>query len=578
MSTTVADESPVGHTEPRPGTRARTWTWLALGLTVAVFAVLAWNRRWMSDDGLIVLRTVRQILAGNGPVYNAGERVESNTSTLWTYLLAASGWLPGLRLEWLAVVLGLLCATGGLTLALDGTRRLTGSPLVAPAGALVLIALPPFRDFATSGLETGLITLWLGTTWWLLVRHARRTPAGPVWVTALVIGLGVLVRPDLALFSAFAGAGLLVLEWRGWRPALLWVAAAAALPVAYQIFRMGYYGLLSPNTALVKEAGDALWDHGWVYLTDFTTPYYLWIPLVLCAALAVVLLWRTRIDRAIAVVVTVPLLSGIALALYVIRVGGDFMHGRMLLPALFSLLLPVMVVRLTKTTTLPLLALGVWALIAGTWLRTGYSTADKPMDQIRRIADERASYVAASHHEHPILAEDFDEFTAVTGPLNTILATHPEPAVFVQTEQGDWHRYPTDNGRTVSSFYNIGGPGMLLPLDMWVHDPIGLANPIAAHTTPLPGRRIGHNKYAPSAWETAVLTDETPTELSRYGDFSPDAITAIRGIFTCPPNREMLDSLQKPLTFDRFWHNLLHATARTALRYDNNPRNAQHCT
>ncbi|WP_240522064.1 arabinofuranosyltransferase [Amycolatopsis vastitatis] len=577
MSTTVADESPVETSTPDRAPRPRAWNWLALGLTVAVFAVLAWNRRWMSDDGLIVLRTVRQILAGNGPVFNAGERVESNTSTLWTYLLVAFGWIPGLRLEWLAVVLGLLCAAGGLLLALDGTRRLTGSTLVAPAGALVLIALPPFRDFATSGLETGLITLWLGTTWWLLVRHARRTPACPVWVTALVIGLGVLVRPDLALFSAFAGAGLLILEWRGWRPALLWLAAAAALPVAYQIFRMGYYGLLTPNTALVKEASDALWDHGWDYLTDFATPYYLWIPLVLCALLGAVVLWRTPIDRAMAVVVAVPLLGGITLALYVIRVGGDFMHGRMLLPALFSLMLPVMVVRLTKTTVLPVIALGIWAIIAGTWLRAGYTTADKPMDQVRRIADERASYVAASHHEHPILAEDFDEFTAVTGPLNAILAARPEPAVFVQTEQGEWHHYPTTNGRTISSFYNIGGPGMLLPLDIWVHDPIGLANPIAAHTTPLPGRRIGHNKYAPSAWEVAVQARETPLELSRYGDFNPDTIDAIRGIFACPPNREMLDSVQAPLTLARFRHNLLHAAGRTSLRYDHEPRNAQHC-
>jgi hypothetical protein len=240
-----------------------------------MFAVLAWNRRWMSDDGLIVLRTVRQILTGNGPVFNAGERVESNTSTLRTYLLVAFGGIPGLRLEWLAVILGLLCSLGGLLLALDRPRRLidtTRPTLVVPAGALVLIALLAFRDFATSGLETGLITLWPGTTWWLLVRHARRTPACPVTVTALVVGLGVLVRPDLALFSVFA----------------------------------------------------------------------LWIPLLLCAALGAMRLWRTRIDRAVAIVVAVPLLSGIALALYVLRVGGDFTHGRMLLPALFSLLLPVL--------------------------------------------------------------------------------------------------------------------------------------------------------------------------------------------------------------------------------------------
>ena len=60
---------------------------LAAALVAGVFAFWGgWTRRWMSDDGLIVLRTVRNILAGNGPVFNAGERVEANTSTLWQYL------------------------------------------------------------------------------------------------------------------------------------------------------------------------------------------------------------------------------------------------------------------------------------------------------------------------------------------------------------------------------------------------------------------------------------------------------------------------------------------------------------
>jgi arabinofuranosyltransferase len=534
----------------------------------------------MSDDGLIVLRTVRQILAGNGPVFNVGERVESNTSTLWTYLLVAFGWIPGLRLEWLAVVLGLLCAVGGLLFALDGTRRLVGSTrstFVAPAGVLVLIALPPFRDFATSGLETGLITLWLGTTWWLLVRHARHTPACPVPVTALVIGLGILVRPDLALFSVIAGIGLLVLEWRGWRRALLWVAAAAALPVAYQIFRMGYYGLLTPNTALVKEASDALWDRGWSYLTDFTSPYYMWIPLALSALLGAASLWRTRINRAIAIVVAVPLLSAVALTLYVVRVGGDFMHGRMLLPALFSLMLPVLVVRLTRTTVVPVVALGAWAIVTTGWLRTDYTTSPAAWDEDLGIADERAAYVAASHHENPILAEDFDEFTAIAGPINAMLAAGQPPALLVQNSQDVWHRYPTTNGRNLATFFNIGGPGMLLPLDMWVHDPIGLANPVAAHTTPYPNRRIGHNKFAGTVWEAAQFARGPAADLTEHGDFTIGSIDAIRGTLACPHNREMLESVRAPLTFDRFWQNLEHAVGRTGLRYDHDPHQAQHC-
>ena len=54
------------------------------------FAVLAWQRRWISDDGLIFVRTVRQVLDGNGPVFNVFERAESGTSTLWTYFSSRS--------------------------------------------------------------------------------------------------------------------------------------------------------------------------------------------------------------------------------------------------------------------------------------------------------------------------------------------------------------------------------------------------------------------------------------------------------------------------------------------------------
>ena len=60
--------------------------WLSVLVAAALFGWGAWQRRWIADDGLIVLRTVRNLLAGNGPVFNKGERVEANTSTLWTYL------------------------------------------------------------------------------------------------------------------------------------------------------------------------------------------------------------------------------------------------------------------------------------------------------------------------------------------------------------------------------------------------------------------------------------------------------------------------------------------------------------
>ena len=60
---------------------------LPVALPVAAFGWAAWNRRWMSDDGFIYLRVVDQLLAGNGPVFNIGERVEIATSPLWVAML-----------------------------------------------------------------------------------------------------------------------------------------------------------------------------------------------------------------------------------------------------------------------------------------------------------------------------------------------------------------------------------------------------------------------------------------------------------------------------------------------------------
>ena len=81
---------------------------LASVIVIGVFSFWGgFARRWISDDGLIVLRTVRNLEEGNGPVFNAGERVEANTSTLWQYLILLVRWVTNAPLESIAVNLGL---------------------------------------------------------------------------------------------------------------------------------------------------------------------------------------------------------------------------------------------------------------------------------------------------------------------------------------------------------------------------------------------------------------------------------------------------------------------------------------
>ena len=58
-----------------------------------------------------------------------------------------------------------------------------------------------------------------------------------------------------------------------------------ALPVAYQVFRMGYYASLVANTAYAKQATAVHWSRGWRYLREFVDDYILWLPLVAIAVL-----------------------------------------------------------------------------------------------------------------------------------------------------------------------------------------------------------------------------------------------------------------------------------------------------
>ena len=589
--------------------RPEILTAVLLSLAVLAFAALLWQRRWISDDGLIFLRTVRQILSGHGPVFNTGERVEANTSTLWTAILLALSPLP-VRLEYLAVGAGAACSLAALGVALDAARRFTGhGRVVVPAGALVVLAVKPFWEFGTSGLETGLSWLWLAVTWWLLVRRSQREPRlfagaaarrrpGRAWPTAVVVGLGPLVRPDLALVTVVAAVALAVLEQprtaRAARRLGGLAAACVALPAAYEIFRMGFYGLLVPATALAKEASESRWELGYTYLRDTVGTYWLWLPALLLTAAAVALARprlarrrpaagapggaarddearRTRAwDRAGGVVVAlVPLVGGAGMVLYVVKVGGDFMHARMLLPSIFCLLLPVMALPARRATAVPLAALLVWTALSGAVLRPGYSGIGP-----YGIADERGFYTELLADPHPLTGEDYEVHPYVLDGVQRVEAAAARGPVLAVRARGlgpagpEWEIIPLAPGRPSRIVWlNLGVAGSLAPLDVRVSDTVGLADPIAAHTSVIPGGRVGHDKALPYAWLVAQGEGTPPDDRAAY----PEDVAAASRALQCPALRDLEASVHDPLTPARFWANLTGAPARTALRYPRDP-------
>jgi arabinofuranosyltransferase len=627
--------------------------WLSVLVVAVLFAWGAWQRRWIADDGLIVLRTVRNMLAGNGPVFNAGERVESNTSTVWTFLVYLGGLVGGsVRLEYVALVLALVLSVLGVVFAMLGTGRLYAPSLqgrralMLPAGVLVYIAVPPARDFASSGLENGLVLAYLGLLWWMMVCWAQAPRAytpGPAppprggaptirrqplalqpapphppraetvsfdAALAFVAGLSVLVRPELALIGGLALVMMLIAA-RDWRRRGLIVLAGGLVPVAYEIFRMGYYGLLFPGTALAKDASGVKWSQGFIYLANFNQPYLLWAPAILLAGLAGVVWvtrgrtrsirsatapghgWVARMVQSPAAVVTFFLISGVLQALYWIRQGGDFMHGRVLLTPLFCLLVPIAVIpvvlpdgtRMARgagylfvgATSVLWLAVAGWALWAANSSGMG---SDATRVTYTGIVDERRFYAQATGHAHPVTAADYLAYPRMRAVLEALDNT-PDGALLLPAGNYDeWDVVPAlppppdapkdQTGPHTVFFTNLGMLGMNVGLDVRVIDQIGLANPLAAHTARLEDGRIGHDKNLFPDWAIAEgpFLKEKPF-LPRYID--EDWVLQAEAALKCPATEAMLTAIRAPMGLRRFLSNMMHAYEFTQYRIDRVP-------
>src|ERR1700743_2291444 len=461
--------------------------------------------------------------------------------------------------------------------------------------------------------------------------QVHQCPGGPrprgrvlIGTLAVVAGGSVLVRPELALIGGLALIMMLIAA-KGGRGRALIVVAGGLLPVAYQIFRMGYYGLLFPGAALAKDAGGDKWSQGLIYLSNFNGPYALWVPAFLLTGLGLVLWVSARRqkggDRASALpaadgplartaqtpaaVVVFIVVSGLLQALYWIRQGGDFMHGRVLLVPLLCLIAPVAVVPVVFPEGTRLsreagywLAGGVsalWMAIAGwsLWAANSPGRGDDPARvTYSGIVDERRFYAQATGHAHPLTAADYLDYPRMRAVLVALNNT-PEGALLLPSGNYDqWDLVPPippkqpgpppdgappapppapQKGPHTVFFTNLGMVGMNVALDVRVIDQIGLANPLAAHSARLQHGRIGHDKNLFPDW---VIADGPWVKwypgVPGYLDqkFVQQAEAALK----CEGTQQMLASVRAPMGFHRFLSNLVHAVSYTRYRIDRVPR------
>lgn len=569
----------------------------ALAVVVIGFVAMAWQWRWTHDDGFITFRVVDQVFAGNGPVYNQGERVEVFTSPLHLGLLvvlrAVGGW--ALDTAWLSLLLTLGAAAAGLVAAAGGAAVLAraggAKGRLLPFAVLVPAALPPMWEYATAGLETGLAIGWVGTSFWLLARLAARqrdvdrrpdddgplVPQRQVLAVAALVGLGPLVRPECTLLSI--GFVIALCTFAAARHVPRWriVLSAIALPVAYELFRMAYYATLLPNTALAKAAGGSRWDQGWYYLVNTVGPYALVVPLLAVGAWGFSVRSRglRRVfggtDGRALVLATVG--AALVYVAYVVKVGGDYMHARMLLVPLFALCCPVAVVALPRSAPRQAIVVGALGVMAG-WALLSVLAFRAPDPEAffggHSIAEQRVFYRNLAGTAHPVTLDDWAESpTYAIGDEARRAAERDEDVLITATSFGatDWpRRTPVDRGRGTSLFVDgIGVAGSRAGIDVHVIDQHGLANPLASRMPVLEPRGLpGHEKALPLSWALAE---------AGYTDPDPRSEPAIARIARgCPPPSDVLDHVTGPLGPGDLVGNLLAAPRLTLLEIPDDPR------
>jgi arabinofuranosyltransferase len=584
----------------------------ALVLAPVVFlAAGAWGRRWMDDDGFINLRVVRNVLHGHGPVFNLGDRVEACTSPLWIGFLTLLGSI-GAPLEASAVYGGIALSVAALALAIRAADLLQSpkgaqrTGIAWPIGAAIYAALPAAWDYASSGLETGLGLLWLGASYAALARILGRGTEGargrPTYAAAALFGLGPLIRPEFALYSA---VWLFPLVFRVMRPsadskrgALGWLvrlgASAAALPFACELLRMGYYGTITPNTAIAKEAFRANWSQGGCYFRNFFGVYAMAWP-----GAAVAVFWLARIrsllvdeDTVGLLVTLLPPIAGVLHVVYVVGMGGDYMHARMFLAPVFVILLPISVVRVVAPPAhvrYPLIGAG---LILSSWLVVCTMKLRVNQENQCDIGDERGWYALqasveapialASYRGHPFYEDGQKALTKIKESCATIEspnARREDRCHLLYFDDKDFEQlsptrttYPlTSNldpriGAAVG-YGAIGIFGYMMPDDVQVIDRHGLAEPVASHLELSSRGRPGHEKSLGNAWlvarYAAPITPEDPS------------VAAARHALDCGALKRLTQAAHAPLTWSRFFDNVTHSFEYTRLRIPHDPFEAE---
>lgn len=214
---------------------------LGIVLVILLLHIFYFNFDHPIDDAYISFRYAKNLILGNGLVYNPGEHVEGYTNLLWV-LLAAPFIFLGFDPAHISQIFSIILSCLTVFILFFIAKRFTGI-IGAFATSLFLVFNSSFVIWTTGGLETSLFSLLIVLFLFLLFKEK-------FFLSGFVLSLAYLTRPEGII--CFGVALFFLLFKKNYKGAFSLLLPFILIFFLHLTFRFFYYNDILPNTFYAK--------------------------------------------------------------------------------------------------------------------------------------------------------------------------------------------------------------------------------------------------------------------------------------------------------------------------------------
>lgn len=290
-------------------------------ISLIIFIALVVALAWQSDDAYHAYIMARNLVEGNGFVYNIGERATASSCPLFTLVIAGGYFL--LRNMFISSLI-VCIAFSSIAYAVI-TKHFCKNKNQIIMTFVILVGSVSFMSYTTAGLENCMLFM-LAALFMVVYFENETFYSGDLFKIAILISLIAMTRMDAVLiFAPMAVYVFLAKREQVSFPRAVGIGVFGLLPfILWEVFATFYFGFPFPNTAYAKlgtnfPLGDYIYRGIQYYFNALLCdPIILIVPICVIFALFIV----KRADYFWA-------MSGVILyAFYLLYIGGDFMMGR----------------------------------------------------------------------------------------------------------------------------------------------------------------------------------------------------------------------------------------------------------